>query len=140
MKPVISLLTLGVSDLARSRAFYETLGFRLSSASQDAVAFFQLNNIVLGLFGREALAEDAMVSAQGSGFEGVTLAINVSSKEEVDSALNEAVAAGARITKPAQDVFWGGYNGYFADPDGHLWEVAWNPFFEQNEDGTVKLP
>ncbi len=140
MKPLISLVTLGTSDLPRARKFYETLGFRLSSASQEAVSFFQLNNIVLGLFGRESLAQDAMVSAEGSGFENITIAINVGSKEEVNTALAEAQAAGGRITKPAQDVFWGGYNGYFADPDGHLWEIAWNPFFKQNEDGTVELP
>ena len=140
MKPVISLITLGVDNLERSREFYAALGFRISSASQESVCFMQLNNIALSLFPRHLLAQDAMVSEKGSGFKGLTLAQNLESKEAVDRALAEARKAGAEIVKPAQDVFWGGYNGYFADPDGHLWEVAWNPFFPLEEDGTIRLP
>jgi uncharacterized protein len=140
MRPSISLLTLGVRDLSRARGFYQKLGWELSSASNESVCFFRGNNIVLALFGWDALAEDAMVPAEGQGFRGVTLAQNVGSKAEVERVLAEAKAAGADIVKPAQDVFWGGYNGYFKDPDGHLWEVAWNPGFPLNEDGTVVVP
>ena len=128
MKPRISMVTLGVDDLERSIKFYEQgLGFpRMESPPE--VAFFTLNGTWLGLYGREALAEDATVSAEGSGFRGVSLAHNVASESEVDQMLDEAVAAGATLVKPGQKVFWGGYSGYFADPDGHLWEVAHNPF------------
>jgi catechol 2,3-dioxygenase-like lactoylglutathione lyase family enzyme len=140
MEPRISLITLGVSDLARARAFYEKLGFRASSASQGDVVFFQAGSLGLSLYPRASLAEDAQVSPQGSGFAGLTIAHNVRTKEEVALVLGEAEAAGGRIIKPAQDVFWGGHSGYFADPDGHLWEVAWNPFFPLAEDGAMKLP
>lgn len=127
MKPRISMVTLGVADLARSVGFYEKgLGLPRMEFEGD-VAFFPLNGTWLALYGREALADDAQVPAEGSGFSGVTLAHNVASREEVDQVLQQAVAAGARLLKPGQDVFWGGYSGYFADPDGHLWEVAWNP-------------
>ena len=128
MKPRISMITLGVADLERSIDFYEKkLGFpRLESPPE--VAFFTLNGTWLGLYSREALAEDANVPAEGSGFDGFALAYNVASEAEVDETLAEAVAAGATLTKPAQKVFWGGYSGYFKDPDGHLWEVAHNPF------------
>lgn len=126
MDPRISLVTLGVADVAASAAFYERLGLtRIESPPE--VAFFSLNGTWLGLYGREALAEDATVDANGSGFRGVTLAHNVASEEEVDAVLAEAVEAGATLVKPGQKVFWGGYSGYFADPDGHLWEVAHNP-------------
>src|SRR5579885_3637377 len=127
MESRLNIVTLGVSDTARSRRFYEALGWKASSASQGDIVFFQLGGMVLALYSREALAEDATVAAAGSGFRGVTLAQNVRSKEEVARALKVAEAAGAKILKPAQDVFWGGHSGYFADPDGHLWEVAWNP-------------
>jgi uncharacterized glyoxalase superfamily protein PhnB len=96
--------------------------------------------MVLGLYGREALAEDAQVPSAGSGFGGITLAYNVRAREEVDAVLKEAEAAGGRILKPAHDVFWGGYSGYFADPDGHPWEVAWNPEWTIADDGSVQLP
>lgn len=129
MQPRISMITLGVEDLARSVKFYEQgLGFP-KMESPPEVAFFTLNGCWLGLYGREALAEDAMVDAQGSGFRGVTLAHNVSSEAEVDAVIQQALAAGAILAKPAQKVSWGGYSGYFKDPDGHLWEVAHNPFF-----------
>lgn len=140
MEPRISLLTLGVRDLARSRAFYEELGFAASSASTEDVAFFQLGGVALGLFGWDSLAEDARVDPAGDGFRGVTIAYNVRSKDEVAPMLAAAEGAGGRIVKPAQDVAWGGHHGYFADPDGHLWEVAWNPFFPLADDGSIRLP
>jgi len=129
MKPRISMITLGVDDLARSVKFYEEgLGFpRMDSPPE--VAFFTLNGSWLGLYGREALAVDAMVPAQGSGFNGFALAHNVTSEAEVDRVIEQALAAGATLAKPAQRASWGGYSGYFRDPDGHLWEVAHNPFF-----------
>lgn len=106
----------------------------------EGVAFFQIGGSVFGLYPRDKLAEDAQIPPQGSGFGGITLAHNVRSKEEADRVLAEALAAGGKLLKPAQDVFWGGYSGYFADPDGHPWEIAWNPFFEILEDGSIKLP
>ncbi len=128
MKPRISMITLGVSDMERAVKFYkEGLGFP-QMESPPEVAFFTLNGTWLGLYGREALAEDAQVDAKGSGFDGFALAHNVASEAEVDAVLAQAVAAGATLTKPGQKVFWGGYSGYFKDPDGHLWEVAHNPF------------
>jgi catechol 2,3-dioxygenase-like lactoylglutathione lyase family enzyme len=129
MKPRISMITLGVRDFARAVAFYEEgLGFpRMESPPE--VAFFTLNGTWLGLYGREALAEDAKVSSEGSGFGAFTLAHNVPSEAEVDEVMAQAERAGATIVKPPEKVFWGGYSGYFADPDGHLWEVAYNPHF-----------
>ena len=135
MKPRISLITLGVGDLPRSRAFYERLGFAARQESTADITFMGMaNGLVLALFPREKLAEDAHadanVNSTGSGFPGFTLAHNVASPEEVDAVLAEAVAAGATLQKPGQKVFWGGYSGYFADPDGFLWEVAHNPFMD----------
>lgn len=129
MQPRISMITLGVSDMARAVKFYEQgLGFpRMESPPE--VAFFTLNGSWLGLYGREALAEDAQVPTEGSGFTGVALAHNVQSENEVKAVLEQAERAGAIIVKPAQKVFWGGYHGYFKDPDGHLWEIAYNPMF-----------
>jgi len=129
MKPRISMITLGVRDLGAAIEFYEQgLGFpRMESPPE--VAFFTLNGTWLGLYGREALADDATVSSSGEGFESFTLAHNVSSENEVDEVVAKAVAAGATLVKKPQKVFWGGYSGYFKDPDGHLWEVAHNPFF-----------
>lgn len=129
MKPRISMITLGVSDLVASTRFYgEGLGFP-QMPGESSVSFFTLNGAWLALYGREALAEDAGVPAAGSGFAGFTLAHNVSSREEVDKVMAEAVKAGARLIKKPGDVFWGGYSGYFEDPDGYLWEIAWNPHF-----------
>ena len=132
-------MTLGVADLERSRRFYEDgLGWRRGNAHAEVV-FFQLGGAILGLFSRDALAADARLPAAGSGFGGITLAYNARTRAEVDAVLAEAQAAGARILKPAEDAFWGGYSGYFADPDGHPWEVAWNPEWTIAEDGSVSL-
>ncbi|WP_321532924.1 VOC family protein [uncultured Desulfuromonas sp.] len=129
MQPRISMITLGVHDLAAAIEFYEKgLGFPLMGPSAD-VAFFTLNGTWLGLYGRDALAEDAQVSGKGDGFEGFTLAHNVASEQEVDAVIAQAVDAGATLVKKPQKVFWGGYSGYFKDLDGHLWEVAHNPLF-----------
>jgi len=135
----ISLVTLGVADMAKSRAFYETLGFKASGQSNEHVTFFQAGCMIFGLYGRAALAADAGVNDSAPGFSGVALAYNGRDKAEVDAVLAEAVAAGATLIKKAEDVFWGGYSGYFADPDGHLWEVAWNPFFPIADDGSISL-
>lgn len=136
----LSMVTLGVEDLPRSRAFYERLGFVASSFESDAVAFFDMGGTVLALFGRAALAEDANMPQEGQGFRAVSCAINVESETAVDRALALARECGARITQPARQVFWGGYSGYFADPDGHLWEVAFNPIFPLDENGRVRIP
>lgn len=123
----ITLVTLGVSDLAESIRFYrDGLGLLMKERDDDTdVAFFPLDGAWLSLYPRALLAEDATVTEDGSGFSGITIAHNVSSKKEVDTVLDEAESAGGRIVKPAQEVFWGDYSGYFADPDQHLWEVAY---------------
>ncbi len=139
MQPRLSLITLGVADIARARKFYEALGFKAGSASNESVTFFSAGGVVLALFGRAALAEDATVDDSAPGFAGVALAHNAHSEAEVDNSLAEAVAAGAKLIKPAQKTFWGGYSGYFADPDGHLWEVAHNPYFTFDAEGRVVL-
>ena len=129
MDPRISIITLGVSDLERSIAFYrDGLGLPRREGP-DSIAFFETRGTWLSLYPRDELAEDATVPPHGEGFAGFTLAHNVPSKAEVDATLEQAVEAGARLVKPAQEVFWGGYSGYFADPDGFLWEVAYNPHF-----------
>ena len=129
MEPRISIITLGVADLAASVRFYrDGLGLPMREGG-DGIAFFETKGTWLALFPREALAADATVPADGAGFRGFTLAHNVRSREEVDALLREAEAAGASVIKPAQDTDWGGYSGYFSDPDGYLWEVAWNPHF-----------
>jgi len=129
MEARISLITLGVSDLERSVTFYrDGLGLPRREGP-EGIAFFETGGTWLSLYPRAALAQDATVSPEGAGFPGFALAHNVGSPEEVDRVLEEAVAAGARLLKPGQKVFWGGYSGYFADPDGFLWEVAWNPHF-----------
>ncbi|PZO48227.1 MAG: glyoxalase [Alphaproteobacteria bacterium] len=140
MEPRVSLITLGVADLARSRAFYEALGFKASSVGGGEVVFFQAGPMALCLFLRESLACDAKVSPEGSGFRSIALAHNVRTKEGVDAALAEAERLGAVVVKPAENAPWGGRSGYFADPDGHLWEIAWNPHFPLAENGALSLP
>jgi len=128
VNPRISMITLGVDDLQKAITFYEKLGFpRMDSPPE--VAFFTLNGTWLGLYGREALAEDAGVPADSSGFNNVTLSHNLKSEAEVDALMRDVKAAGAEIVKPAKKAEWGGYHGYFKDPDGQLWEIAYNPFF-----------
>lgn len=130
MQPRISMITLGVAELERSTAFYERgLGLPRMHFESEGVAFFNLRGTWLALFPRQALAEDAGVSGVGGGFPGFSLAYNVARREQADEVIAQAVAAGGKLVKAAQDVFWGGYSGYFADPDGFLWEVAWNPHF-----------
>lgn len=141
MRPRLSLVTLGVADVSRSRVFYEGLGWRASSASQDGIAFFQLGAMVLALFARDALAEDARVPDRaGGGFAGISLAQNYGSPAEVDAAYAAAVTAGADPVKLPAAVVWGGYSGYLRDPDGFCWELAHNPFFDLGEDGALSLP
>jgi len=141
MTPRINIVTLGVADIARSRAFYQRLGLKASPAGNDDVAFFDANGIVLGLFGHDPLAHDAGLAAQAMPeFRGVSLAWNAADEAEVDAIMAHAVACGAKLMKPPQKVFWGGYSGYFADPDGHLWEVAFNPFFPFDAEGRIALP
>jgi len=136
----ISIVSLGVADLAASTAFYEKLGWRNTTASQEEVTFLQGESIVLGLYGRAALAADANVEDTPAGFGGSALALNLKSEAAVDEFFAHAVSCGAKPTKQPQKVFWGGYSGYFADPDGHLWEIAYNPFFQGNaETGQLRL-
>jgi catechol 2,3-dioxygenase-like lactoylglutathione lyase family enzyme len=134
----VSVITLGVADFDRARAFYEALGW--SGQSPDGkVIFFQAGGMVLALWGRDKLAEDSAVTDAG-GWGGVTLAYNVDSPAEVDAVLCEAGSAGATIGRPGAETFWGGYSGIFIDPDGHPWEVAHNPGWVLAEDGSVQLP
>lgn len=140
VKQRLSLVTLGVADVGASRAFYEGLGFVAEAFESPDVAFFDMNGVVFGIYGREDLAKDAQVAGEGTGFRSVSLAINLESDVAVDRALAEVAAKGGVITKPAAKVFWGGYSGYFADPDGHLWEVAYNPFWTFDAAGRVVLP
>jgi len=135
----LSLVTLGVADLNRARAFYMAMGLAPSPQGNDNVVFFQMLGGVLGLYSRAALADDATVDAAGSGFAGITLACNLDSPADVDAMIARAATAGGRVIKPGQKVFWGGYSGYFADPDGHLWEVAHNPFFAKDDRGVLAI-
>ena len=139
MEPRVSLITIGVADLERSRAFYEALGWRSDSKPEDGVVFFQSGSMVFGLWTREELAKDSEVSDRG-GWGGITLAYNVGSPAEVDAFLAKARDAGATIARAGGATFWGGYNGVFIDPDGHPWEVAHNPFWTLTDDGDVVLP
>jgi predicted lactoylglutathione lyase len=142
MEPRVSLITLGVDDLDRAQRFYEALGFRRSKASVSGeVAFYQVGGLALGLWDWRKLADDARVAPEGAGFRRVAFAHNVRSKDEVDQVLSAAAAAGGTVTKPAEDSpHFEGRTGYFADPDGHLWEVAWNPAFALGVDGALILP
>jgi hypothetical protein len=139
MQPRITLITLGVADMPRARRFYKAMGFVAAKDSNDGVTFFPAGGVVLGLYGRAALAEDAHVADIAPGFSAVALAHNVTSEAAVDQVLAEAVAAGGTLKKLGQKVFWGGYSGYFADPDGHLWEVAYNPFWPLDTEGRIVL-
>jgi catechol 2,3-dioxygenase-like lactoylglutathione lyase family enzyme len=130
MEPRISMVTLGVNDIQKSYEFYsKIIGFPSEKGIEGGmVVFFQLNHILLSLFPRDKLAEDALVPNDGSGFSGMTLAYNVKTGQEVDEIFERLHRAGVRITKEPQETFWGGYDAYFQDPDGYLWEIAWNPF------------
>jgi len=139
MEQRVSLVTLGVGDLARGRAFYEALGWSTNAAPGDDVVFFAAGGMVVALWDRAALAEDSGVGDSG-GWGGVTLAHNVRSPAEVDAVMEEARAAGATIAREAGETFWGGYSGAFADPDGHPWEVAHNPRWTIEDDGSITLP
>jgi predicted lactoylglutathione lyase len=138
MEQRLSLVTLGVADLGRARAFYEALGWKSGAAPADDVVFFQCGGMIVALWGRDQLAEDSGVSDSG-GWGGVTLAHNVRSPAEVDAVIAEAGAAGGTIARPGAETLWGGYSGVFIDPDGHPWEVAHNPHWTLAEDGSVKL-
>jgi hypothetical protein len=135
----LSLVTLGVADLARARAFYEALGWSGTSPDDD-VMFFQAGGMIVALWSREKLAADSGIERDTGGWGGVTLAHNVRSPAEVDGVMAEAEAAGARIGRPAGETFWGGYSGLFVDPDGHPWEVAHNPRWTIRDDGSIELP
>ncbi len=135
----ISMVTLGVEDLAASTAFYRRLGWQLCKGSSETVTFLDGGHVVLGLYGHAALAEDAGEPSDGSGFRGVACAVNQPDEAAVDAAIALAREAGARIVKEPEKVFWGGYSGYFADADGHLWEVAHNPFVEMDEHGRMMM-
>lgn len=140
MEQRISLLTIGVTDLARARAFYEAIGWT-PTLVRDEVIFFQAGGMIVGLWSQDSIAEDAGIPARTAGdWGGISLAHNVRSEEEVDAILAAAEAAGGRITRPAHHQPWGGYSGYFTDPDGHPWEVAHNPGFPLAPDGTITLP
>jgi catechol 2,3-dioxygenase-like lactoylglutathione lyase family enzyme len=139
MKQHIHIITLGVKDLDTSKKFYaEMLGWKISRP-QEGIVFFQAGGVVLALYPRDLLAEDAVVSPQGSGFSGMTLAYNAGSEAEVDEIIKDLKSKGVKIIKEPQKVFWGGYSSYFADPDDFRWEVAYNPFFAFGENGSLKL-
>jgi uncharacterized protein len=138
MEQRISLITLGVTDLGRARAFYEALGWHTNAGPDDDVVFFQARDTIFALWARGRLAEDSGVTDAG-GWGGVTLALNLRSPEEVDRVIEEARAAGADIPRAGAKTFWGGYSGVFVDPDGHPWEVAHNPHWTITEDGATRL-
>jgi uncharacterized protein len=140
MNQHLHLVTLGVGDFETSKKFYlETLGWKPSSSGGEDVVFIQAGGIVISIYPREKLAEDALVSPEGHGFAGITLAYNAQSEAEVDEIIRDLKAKGVKILKEPQKAFWGGYSSYFADPDGYGWEVAYNPFFPFDENGNLKL-
>lgn len=140
MEQRISVITLGVRDLAFARHFYEEgLGFTSHASSNNLIAFYQMSGFVFGLYGLQALADEAAGGQIGSGFSGMALAHNARTKEDVDAILNQVATSGGTLIKSAEEVFWGGYSGYFADPDGHRWEVAYNPHWTIQADGTIDL-
>lgn len=138
MEQRVSLVTLGVRDLARARAFYEGLGWRTGAGPDDDVVFFQAGAMIVALWDRARLAEDSAVEDAG-GWGGVTLAHNMRSPEDVDAVLEEARMAGGEIAREGGETFWGGYSGIFVDPEGHPWEVAHNPHWTLREDGSIRL-
>jgi catechol 2,3-dioxygenase-like lactoylglutathione lyase family enzyme len=138
MEQRVSLITLGVRDLARARSFYEGLGWKSGAAPADDVVFFQAGCMIVALWGRDQLAEDTAIEDSG-GWGGVTLAYNTRSLEEVDRVLAEVEPAGGTVLRPGGETFWGGYSGAFADPEGHPWEVAHNPGWRLDADGSVHL-
>ncbi len=139
MQLQINVVTLGVIDMPRSRRFYEALGWNASKSSTERFTLFKSKGCMLALYGLQALAEDADVAPDGKGFRGVTAACNVRTKDDVAKVLDAALAAGGKVARSARDVFWGGHSGYFHDPDGHLWEVAWNPKWKLTNDGLVEI-
>lgn len=140
MKPRLNIVTLGVTDLARSRKFYaDALGWKPAQGSDENIVFFYHGGIVLGLYPLNLLAEDAGVPSERSGFSGITLAINTKSREELDELYLKVIVAGAKSLIAPRDTFWGGYDCYFADPDGHAWEIAWAPFWEFDDQGSLKM-
>ena len=140
MSAHVTIITLGVADVTASTSFYESLGLQKSGGSEDTITFLYAGAVVLAVFGRDALAHDAGVSAEGGGFRGITVAMNLGSPAEVDAAFAQWVAAGAAALKAPQAVEWGGYSSYVADPDGHLWELAHNPHLPLRADGSAELP
>lgn len=140
MRQKLNLITLGVKDMNTSTAFFEGLGWKKSSASVEGLSLFPLGGIVLALHPRNELAKDATVDEEGSGFSGITLSYNASSEAEVNEVLIKVEKLGATIIKHAQKVYWGGYSGYFKDLDGHLFEVAYNPFWPLDAAGNIQLP
>lgn len=140
MKPRLNIVTLGVADLQSSRQFYaKAFDWTPANGSDENIVFFNHGGIALALYPMEILAEDAGISAERSGFSGVTLAINTQTREELDELYQKALAAGGKSLVAPRDTFWGGYDCYFADPDGHLWEIAWAPFWEFDEQGSLKM-
>lgn len=140
MEQRLNLLTLGVADVARARAFYERLGWRASSDSQEGCAFFRAGGAVIALYGRDALANDLGQPAPSTPGTGVTLALNLGDAAAVDRTIAEFVEAGGALVKPGHHAFWGGYIGYVADPDGFIWEIAHNPFWTFDVQGNLVLP
>lgn len=140
MRQKLNLITLGVKDVDRSAKFFEDLGWKKSTASVDGLALFPLGGIVLAFHPRKELANDVGVPEEGSGFSGITISFNAKSEDEVNAVMKAVESLGATIVKPAQKVFWGGYSGYFKDFDGHLFEVAHNPFWELDKNDNLNLP
>lgn len=140
MKARLNIVTIGVNDLQFSRDFYKkALDWEPAEGSDENIVFFNQLGIILALYPLDKLAEDALVSPERSGFSGVTLAINLDSKESVDSLYEQVIKNGAKSLVPPRETFWGGYDAYFADPDGHSWEIAWAPFWEFDEHGSLKV-
>ena len=140
MNQHLHIITLGVRDFKTSFEFYsKILGWKPTSGSNDDIAFFQAGGVLLAIYPREKLAEDALTSPEGSGFAGITLAYNARSEAEVDEIIRDLKSKSVKIVKEPQKVFWGGYSSYFADPDDYHWDVAYNPFFQFDESGNLKL-